>query len=95
VSVSRDEVARIARLARLELDGGEVERMTTDMNAILAHVEQLNEVDTDNVAPHSFLGGKSTPRQADEVREYAHRDDALANAPKAEGTFYIVPKVIE
>ena len=95
MSVSRDEVARIARLARLELDEAEVERMTVDMNAILAHVEQLNEVDTENVSPHSFLEGKSTPRREDEVTDFANRDEALANAPRAEGTFFIVPKVIE
>ncbi|MFC1544911.1 Asp-tRNA(Asn)/Glu-tRNA(Gln) amidotransferase subunit GatC [Gemmatimonadota bacterium] len=95
MSVSRDEVVRIASLARLELDSTEVERMTVDMNAILAHVEQLNEVDTADVSPHSFLAGKSTPRQPDVVKEFANRSEALANAPKAEGTFYIVPKVIE
>ena len=88
-------LARIARLARLELNDDEVKRMTVDMNAILAHVDQLNEVDTENVSPHSFLEGKSTPRQPDEACEFSNRNEALANAPRAEGTFYIVPKVIE
>jgi aspartyl-tRNA(Asn)/glutamyl-tRNA(Gln) amidotransferase subunit C len=95
VSVNSDEVARIARLARLELDEEEVERMTRDMNAILEYVEQLNEVDTEGVSPHSFLEGKRTPVQPDEVREFSKRDEALANAPRKEDTFFIVPKVIE
>ncbi|MBW7997585.1 MAG: Asp-tRNA(Asn)/Glu-tRNA(Gln) amidotransferase subunit GatC [Candidatus Glassbacteria bacterium] len=95
MSVTRDEVARIARLARLELGEDEVDRMTADMNAILEHVEQLSEVDTEGVSPHSFLEGKRTPVQPDEVREFPNRDEALANAPRKEGTFFIVPRVIE
>lgn len=69
--------------------------MTRDMNAILEHVEQLSEVDTGDVSPHSFLEGKATPMKPDEVKSFGNRDEALANAPKSEGTFYIVPKVIE
>ncbi len=95
MSVSKDEVARIASLARLELGKDDVDRMTKDMNAVLSYVEQLKEVDTEGVSPHSFLEGKSTPLQPDRVKEFANRSEALANAPKTEGTFFIVPKVIE
>lgn len=95
MSVSKDEVARIASLARLELGETDVDRMTEDMNAVLAYVEQLKEVDTEGVSPHSFLAGKATPLQPDEVTKFANRDEALANAPQGEGTFFIVPQVIE
>ncbi len=95
MSVSKDEVARIASLARLELGEADVDRMTEDMNAVLAYVEQLGEVDTEGVSPHSFLAGKSTPLQPDTVKVFDNRDEALAGAPKAEGTFFIVPQVIE
>jgi aspartyl-tRNA(Asn)/glutamyl-tRNA(Gln) amidotransferase subunit C len=95
VSVSKDEVTRIASLARLELDEDAVDRMTEDMNAVLAHMEQLGEVDTEGVSPHSFLAGKSTPLQPDTVKIFPNREEALANSPKSEGTFFIVPQVIE
>lgn len=95
MAVSRQEVQKIAGLARLELGDEETERMTRDMNDILAYVEKLNEVDTENVSPHSFLEGKQTPAMPDEVTRFGNVGEALENAPKAEGSFFIVPKVIE
>lgn len=95
MAVSREEVQKIAHLARLELGEAETERMTRDMNDILAYVEKLGEVDTENVSPHSFLEGKQTPLSLDKVSRFGNVSAALENAPKAEGSFFIVPKVIE
>ena len=95
MAVSRRDVEKIAGLARLELGEKETERMTREMNDILAYVEKLNEVDTENVSPHSFLEGKQTPLSADEVSRFGNTGAVLKNAPKAEGSFFIVPKVIE
>lgn len=95
MAVSREEVEKIAHLARLELGDEETERMTRDMNDILAYVEKLGEVDTENVSPHSFLEGKQTPLSLDKVSRFGNVSAALENAPKAEGSFFIVPKVIE
>ena len=95
MAVSKEEVGKIALLARLELDEHETARMTKDMNAILAYVEQLNEVDTENVSPHSFLEGKETPQEEDREAKFGNIEEALANAPRAEGRFFVVPKVIE
>ena len=95
MAVSREEVQKIAHLARLELGDEETERMTRDMNDILAYVEKLNEVHTENVSPHSFLEGKQTPLLLDKVSQFGNVSAALENAPKAEGSFFIVPKVIE
>ena len=95
MAVSREDVKKIAGLARLELGEKETERMTRDMNDILAYVEKLDEVDTENVSPHSFLEGKQTPAMPDEISRFGNVAGALKNAPKAEGSFFIVPKVIE
>ena len=95
MAVSREDVKKIAGLARLELGEKETERMTREMNDILAYVEKLGEVDTENVSPHSFLEGKQTPMMQDEVSRFGNVSEALENAPKAEGSFFIVPKVIE
>jgi len=86
LAVSRRDVEKIAGLARLELGEKETERMTREMNDILAYVEKLNEV---------FLEGKQTPLSADEVSRFGNTGAVLKNAPKAEGSFFIVPKVIE
>ena len=95
MAVSKDEILKIAHLARLELDGAEVERMTRDMNAILDYVDKLNRADTENVSPLSWLEGKRTPLEPDTVVRFEHAGEALDNAPQAEGRFFIVPKVIE
>lgn len=95
MSVSIDDVRKIAMLARLELSAGDAECMTRDMNAILEYVKKLDEVNTSDVSPHSFLEGKRTPLKPDEVAGFSHMDEALANAPRAEGRFFIVPRVIE
>ena len=95
MSVSIEDVRKIAMLARLELSAEDAERMTRDLNAILEYVKKLDEVDTDGVSPHSFLEGKATPLEPDEVAGFGHIDEALANAPRGEGRFFIVPRVIE
>jgi len=95
LAVSKEDVRKIADLARLHLDQAEIQRMTRDMNDILDYVQKLNEVDTENVSPLSWLEGKVTPMQADAVTKFDHIEEALKNAPRSEGRFFIVPKVIE
>ncbi|MEA2063272.1 MAG: Asp-tRNA(Asn)/Glu-tRNA(Gln) amidotransferase subunit GatC [Gemmatimonadota bacterium] len=95
MAVSKEEVRDIAYLARLHLDEPETERMTRDMNAILEYVEKLGEVDTQNVSPLSWLEGKQTPLQPDEVSRFDNAGEVLKNAPRPEGRFFVVPRVIE
>ena len=95
MAVSKEEVGKIADLARLYLDEAETERMTRDMNDILDYVEKLNRVDTENVSPLSWLEGKQTPMQSDEIKKFDNTESALKNSPRSEGRFFIVPKVIE
>ena len=95
MAVSKEDVRKIADLARLHLDQAETDRMTRDMNDILDYVEKLNEVDTENVSPLSWLEGKVTPMQADTVTKFDNTEEALKNSPRSEGRFFIVPKVIE
>ena len=95
MAVSKEEVGKIADLARLYLDEAETERMTRDMNDILDYMEKLNRVDTENVSPLSWLEGKQTPMQSDEIKKFDNTESALKNSPRSEGRFFIVPKVIE
>jgi aspartyl-tRNA(Asn)/glutamyl-tRNA(Gln) amidotransferase subunit C len=111
MKVSEKDVNYVAELANLELTEDERTRMARDLNAILGHIEMLNELDTANVAPMAQVSdryGVDELKQGSERFVYAARDDvreglrkslshdvALANAPETDGTFYEVPKVIE
>jgi aspartyl-tRNA(Asn)/glutamyl-tRNA(Gln) amidotransferase subunit C len=90
-----DTVKKVARLARLELDEGELEAARVKLNNIMAFVEQLSEVDTDNVEPLANVVDIKLRLRADEVTDGGMQDDVLANAPEALEGFFVVPKVVE
>ncbi len=95
MKITTAEVEHVARLARLELSEAEKETFTGQMDAILAYVEKLNELDTANVVPTAHAVPVENAFREDAVRLSIGVDNALANAPaRAEG-FFRVPKVIE
>ena len=101
--VSEKDVAYVAGLANLELTGEERARMVRDLNSILQYVDRLNELDTSQVQPMTqilFASSESHPdAMRDDIREGLRKslphEEALANAPATDGTFFKVPKVIE
>ncbi len=93
--ISREEVERIAALARLSLSNDEAERMATELDTILGYVETLAEVDTEGIAPTSHVISLPTPLREDRGGPSLDAEMALANAPEREGTAFVVPKVIE
>jgi len=101
--VTMEDVRRVAELANLELTAEEEPRMQRDLNAILGHIAQLNELDTKNVPAMAqvgeTLGGMvhehgETLRE-DVVRPSIDRAVVMAAAPETDGRFFKVPKVIE
>lgn len=102
-AVSLEEVRRVAELANLELTPDEEPRMQRDLNAILGHIAQLNELDTEGVPPMAQVaevlgagipaGGASL--RSDSVRPSLDRAAVMASAPETDGRFFKVPKVIE
>jgi aspartyl-tRNA(Asn)/glutamyl-tRNA(Gln) amidotransferase subunit C len=100
-TVSVDDVRRVAELASLELTSAEETRMLRDLNAILGHVAQLNELDTSAVLPMAqvseLIGDSQAPTilRADETRPSLDHGVVMACAPETDGTFFKVPKVIE
>lgn len=95
MSVKAEDVRRIARLARIEVEDSRLEPLAGELNAILAWVEQLEEVDVEGVQPMtSAVGAKLTLRE-DKVTQGGDREGVLANAPRAEEGFFVVPKVVE
>ena len=100
MSVTREEVAKIASLARIRMADAELDRMVPELNGILDWVEQLGEVDTAGVEPMTAvipntLRLRDDVIDADPLTGGGVRDKVLANAPAAEHGFFGVPKVIE
>ena len=100
MSVTREDVARIAALARIKMDESDLDTLVPEFNAILGFVEQLGEVDSSSVEPMTAvipqaLRLRDDVVDADPLTGGGKRDDVLANAPVAEHGFYGVPKVIE
>ena len=93
--ITREQVERVASLARLSLTDDEAERMAEELDRILEFVEVLEQVDTEGVEPTSHVMPLQTPLREDRAVESLDPELALANAPLREGTAFVVPKVIE
>lgn len=95
MSVDKDTVKKIARLARLDVPEERQEQIAGELQAILSWIEELSEVDTANVEPLASVTGHSLPLRVDKVTDGNKVDDILANAPEQAGGFFVVPKVVE
>ncbi len=111
MKVTEREVLYVAALANLELTENERQRMVRDLNSILDYVDRLNQLDTSNVPPMTQISERlenAAARQPSRAAQPTLRGDelhglrpslsqasALANAPVKDGTFFLVPKVIE
>ncbi len=101
--VTLDEVRHVADLANLELTADELPRMARDLNAILGHIAELNELDTAEVPPMAQVSealglaaaNAGEPLRPDVVKPSIDRAAVMAEAPETDGRFFKVPKVIE
>jgi len=94
MKITRDEVRHVAQLARLDLSGAEVDRMTGQLNAILTYVAKLDELDTTGVAVTTHTQQVVNAFRDDEVRPSLPREQALANGPGQNSESFVVPRVI-
>lgn len=92
--ITSDEVRELALLARLALSEQEVARMTGDLGAILTYVDALRELDTTGVEPMTHAVPFDCPLRDDQVQPSLPVDEALANAPRREGSFFQVPRIV-
>jgi len=95
MKISKDDVIKVAELARLEFEEEETQLFTEQLGNILEYIEKLNELDTKNVEPTSHVLDISTPLRDDKVVKWLSIEEVLQNAPESEDDFFVVPQVIE
>ena len=95
MSVDAETVRRVAHLARIAVAEEEIEHLQGELNAILAFVEQLAEVDVAGIEPMTSFMPMAMKMRKDEVTDGGIVDAIMANAPAREDHFFLVPKVVE
>ena len=95
MSLDKDTVKNIAYLARIRVDEDKLEGLAGELSSIMGWIEQLQELDTDGVAPMASVSAQSLPQRKDAVTDGNCQNAVLKNAPDAEDGFFTVPKVVE
>ncbi|WP_087460996.1 Asp-tRNA(Asn)/Glu-tRNA(Gln) amidotransferase subunit GatC [Oleiphilus messinensis] len=95
MSIEREDVEKIARLAKLKVSGVVIEQTTQELSNILGFIDQLQAVDTQNIEPMAHPTDATQKLRADVVTESDNRASFQAIAPASEDGLYLVPKVIE
>lgn len=95
MAIDNETVKKIAFLARLKVEDDKVEATKEEFNKILAWIEELNEINTDNVEPLISVNDIALRLREDEVRDGCQPQAVLENAPAAEYGYFAVPKVVE
>ena len=93
--VTREDVGHIASLAQLSLDEATQERLVREMDEILAHMDKLNELDTSDVEPTMHALPMTNVYREDVVGASVEREAALMNAPKTDGEYFLVPRILD
>jgi len=95
MALDKKDVAKIARLARIELTEAEKEEYAVKISGVLQWIDQLNEVNTDSIPQLASVAAVKLPWREDKVTDGNQQDAVLGNAPKAEYGCFEVPKVME
>jgi aspartyl-tRNA(Asn)/glutamyl-tRNA(Gln) amidotransferase subunit C len=93
--ITREEVARVALLARLRLTPAEEEEITGQLDQILVYMDRLATVDTSDVPPFRQAADAGSVMRDDRITNRPNPEALLANAPERDGTFFKVPKILE
>jgi aspartyl-tRNA(Asn)/glutamyl-tRNA(Gln) amidotransferase subunit C len=95
MSVDPATVRRIAHLARIAVADDEIEHLKGELNAMLAFLEQLSEVNVDGVEPMTSVTPMQMKKRADVVTDGGDADAILKNAPQTQDDYFLVPRVVE
>ena len=95
MSVTKDDVRKVARLSRIAVPEDRLEELAGELNGILGWIDQLNEVDVSDVEPLTSVVETTLPMREDIVTDGNIPEQVLANAPRTEDGFFVVPKSVE
>ena len=95
MSIDKNTVKNISKLARISLDENMVESLSKALTSIMKFIENLNKLNTDRTAPLTSIINDSLKSRKDEVKDGKIRDQILKNSPEKNEEFFVVPKVIE
>ncbi|MFA4989218.1 MAG: Asp-tRNA(Asn)/Glu-tRNA(Gln) amidotransferase subunit GatC [Candidatus Omnitrophota bacterium] len=95
MSIDKKTVEDVAHLARIELKPKELEKLSGQLEHILAFIDKLSSLNTENIAPTSHILPLSNVLRKDEPRSSLATEKTLKNAPEKQGDFFVVPRVIE
>jgi aspartyl-tRNA(Asn)/glutamyl-tRNA(Gln) amidotransferase subunit C len=94
MKISPDEVAKVARLARLDLPQEKIDQYAAQLGGILDYMDKLSELDTARVEPMYTPVDHVSVMRDDVVKKDFSREDMLKNAPETDGAFFIVPRIV-
>ena len=95
MSIDKDTVKHISKLARISLDENKINNLSKDLSSIMKFIEKLNELNTDKTAPLTSIINASLKSRKDEVKDGKIRDQILKNSPEKNEEFFVVPKVVD
>ena len=95
MEIDEKTVKHTAHLARIELDGKELEKLSKQLHDILDFIDKLKKANVEGIAPTSHILPLSNILRGDSLKSSLTVDEALKNAPNRQGNFFVVPKVIE
>jgi len=95
MKIDSSTVDKLADLAKLEFDKVSKENIIEDLNKVLAFVDKLNELDTENIEPLTYMSDETTITRKDVVKQVITQQEALSNAPKKDSDYILVPKVLD
>ena len=95
MSIDKDTVKHISKLARISLDEKKADSLSKDLTSIMTIIEKLNKLNTDKIEPLTSIIDASLKSRADEVKDGKIRDQILKNSPEKNEEFFVVPKVID
>ena len=95
MSIDKDTVKHISKLARISLDEKKINNLSKDLSWIMKFIEKLNELNTDKTTPLTSIINASLKSRKDEVKDGKIRDQILKNSPEKNEEFFVVPKVVD
>ena len=95
MSIDKDTVKHISKLARISLDEKKIDSLSKDLTSIMKFIEKLNKINTDKITPLTSIINAPLKSRKDEIKDEKIRDQILKNSPEKNDEFFVVPKVLE